>query len=606
MDIHKNARLTPHSRADLVRRVLERGEIPKAVATAFGISTKTVHKWVARFQAGGPDGLHDRSSRPHSLRQPTSQATQERVAGGNAAEMASPVVFQDFTAYAPLDGTPVAFMAAPVLDGGQVAGVIGFSIPVGQMNAITGDRTALGRTGETYLVGSDRRLRSAARFVEGGGVLKTAVESRAVSQALEGAAGVTRARSYRGADVITAFAPLRFAGTTWAVVSEIEAAEALAPARALLARTAGIAAILVAVFGALGLWVSRGIARPLHHITTAMGRIAGGDYATEVSAAGRRDEIGTMAQALARFREALQDRARLEAERQESERRAAAEKQAALAEMADGFEATVGEVVHAVTGATRELADSAQTMSAIAEEGERQASSVAAAAAQASSNVEAVSSASEELSASVQEIASQVARTSDVARDATDKVAATDRHVQDLAQAAERIGEVVGLIQDIAEQTNLLALNATIEAARAGEAGKGFAVVAGEVKNLAAQTQKATEQIRDQIESVQGETREAVGSIQDIGRVVNEMAGFSQSVASAIEQQQAATAEISRNAQQAAGGTRSVSDNIQGIHAAAGQTGQTSAAVLDAARRLGASGDELDRAVADFLARVRS
>jgi methyl-accepting chemotaxis protein len=231
---------------------------------------------------------------------------------------------------------------------------------------------------------------------------------------------------------------------------------------------------------------------------------------------------------------------------------------------------------------------------------------VASAAQQSAANVQTVSSATEELSSSSQEIGSQVSESAKIARSAVDEIASANQQVLGLAEAAEKIGGVIDLIQDIAAQTNLLALNATIEAARAGEAGKGFAVVAQEVKSLAMQTAKATGEIGEHIVRVQGETKDAVTAIGSIGSTISRIDEIAASIASAVEEQIAATGEISRNVQEAANGTQEVTQNISGVSDGAQQTGAAATQMLSAVRNLSRQGATLREKVDRFLADVRS
>ncbi len=260
----------------------------------------------------------------------------------------------------------------------------------------------------------------------------------------------------------------------------------------------------------------------------------------------------------------------------------------------------------AVAGAANQVQSTANTLSGNAQQTSAQSTAVAAASEQASANVQTVASATEELSSSVMEIGRQVAESAKIAGQAVDQANQTNTTVQSLAAAAEKIGTVVKLIQDIASQTNLLALNATIEAARAGDAGKGFAVVAAEVKNLANQTAKATEEIGQQIAEIQGATKELVGAIQEIATTITSINQIATMIAAAVEQQGAATKEIARNVQEAAKGTQEVSSNISGVNKAANETGEMASGLLSAAGELTRQSEGLRSEVEGFFATIRA
>ncbi len=274
--------------------------------------------------------------------------------------------------------------------------------------------------------------------------------------------------------------------------------------------------------------------------------------------------------------------------------------------MAADFEARLKGVIDAVASAATELQATAETIAGTAETSSQRATAVAAASEQASTNVQTVAAAAEELSKSIAEISHQVQGSTSIANTAVDEARRTDGRVQALTETAQKIGEVVQLINDIASQTNLLALNATIEAARAGEAGKGFAVVASEVKSLATQTARATEDISAQVTAIQGATQEAVEAIRSIGSTIGRISEASTAIASAVEEQGAATQEIARNVQQAAAGTHEVSDNIAGVTTAAGETGAATTQMLSAAKELAGQAETLRRDVANFFEKAQA
>ncbi|MDQ7249671.1 methyl-accepting chemotaxis protein [Dongia sedimenti] len=364
-----------------------------------------------------------------------------------------------------------------------------------------------------------------------------------------------------------------------------------------------VGAIILAL-GSMTLIGSR-VIKPLHVIRDAMLRVAGGDLTAEAAFPGRTDEIGALAGALSTFKQNAVDKARIEAEQRERHAEAEA-RQASVDASIKAFEAEVKQALDALGQASRQMLDTSSDMSRAAERSKGQVNAVAGASEEASSNVQTVAAASEELSASIGEISRQVASAADIAGRAVEETRETDRTVQSLAEIANKIGEVIGLINDIAGQTNLLALNATIEAARAGEAGKGFAVVASEVKSLANQTAKATEDISAQIAAVQNVTKEAVDAIKRIGGTIAEVSTIATSIAGAVEQQGAATQEITRNTQQAATRTRDVTENISGVTDEANATGAAADGVRTAAESLGQQADRLRGQVNDFLTKIRA
>jgi methyl-accepting chemotaxis protein len=376
--------------------------------------------------------------------------------------------------------------------------------------------------------------------------------------------------------------------------------------RSLVLKMGMVAAFVIVITLALAWLAIHSVVSPLGGLTRRMSGLATGDVDSPVIGDDRGDEIGAMAKTLLVFRDNARDKVRLEAEQEEAAKRAEAERVAGMARVADSFEASVGDIVGAVVSAAGNLRSIAQGMRETAAIGSESATQVVSAAEEASANVQTVAAASEELSAAISEIGQQVTRSSDISAEAVTEAGRANEMVQGLSQAAARIGEVVKLINDIASQTNLLALNATIEAARAGDAGKGFAVVANEVKALANQTAKATEEIGSQINGIQAETRATVTSIEGMGGTITNINQIASAIAAAVEEQNAATQEISRNVQLAAEGTNSVSRNIGTVREAAGETAQAAEGLLSAAELLGSQSEKLRAEVQNFLQSVRA
>jgi methyl-accepting chemotaxis protein len=400
-----------------------------------------------------------------------------------------------------------------------------------------------------------------------------------------------------------AFASL-LAAQRSAVTAINGAVDAMVDATTTLMITLGAGAFAAGLLLAWG--IGRGIAGPVTGMTAAMTELAAGKLATEIPARDNTDEIGAMAKAVQVFKDNAIAVQRMEEEARAAAIRAEEEKKAAMKKLADDFEAAIGGVVQSVSSAATEMQGSAKSLSATAELTSRQATTVGAATEQASANVQTVAAATEELAASVGEISRQVGTSSGIASRAVEQARETDAKMQGLSAAASQIGDVVRLIGDIAGQTNLLALNATIEAARAGEAGKGFAVVASEVKNLAAQTAKATEEIGAKVGDMQSVTAASVAAIRSISETITEMSGIASSIASAVEEQGAATQEIARNVQEAARGTQDVASNIGGVTEASAETGAAANQMLGAAGELSEQAAMLKREVDGFLATVRA
>jgi methyl-accepting chemotaxis protein len=362
------------------------------------------------------------------------------------------------------------------------------------------------------------------------------------------------------------------------------------------------------LLGALLAWMlGRGIARPMASMCLAMRKLAGGDFAVVLPGLGRRDELGEMASAVEEFKVQAAAKAERDAEAHAAQNRASSEaRKAELISFANEFEAAVGAIVSNVSASAVELEAAAATLTQTAETTQSLSSQVAGASETASANMQSVSTATEELSQSVGEIGRQVDESSRIAGGAVQQAEQTDARIGKLSRAAQEIGDVVKLITAIAEQTNLLALNATIEAARAGEAGRGFAVVAAEVKSLASQTAKATDEISSHIAGMQDATHESVAAIKQIGGTIGQISTIASTIAAAVSQQSAATGEIARSVQSVARGTQEVAGNITKVNRGAAETGSASEEVLNSAQSLSAESARLRAELDRFMANIRA
>jgi methyl-accepting chemotaxis protein len=360
------------------------------------------------------------------------------------------------------------------------------------------------------------------------------------------------------------------------------------------------------VVGGLFFLLSRSIVTPINAMTMAMRKIAQGDTSTSIPALERGDEVGAMAQSVKIFKDNMIEAERLRGDQEVLKAQADSERKLLMVRMADEFERGVIASLDSLAGSASDMQATSKSMSSTATEASQQATSVAAVAEQASVNVQTVAAATEELSSSVSEIGRQVTQSTEIAGKAVAEANRTNVTVQGLSAAAQKIGDVVKLISDIASQTNLLALNATIEAARAGEAGRGFAVVANEVKSLASQTAKATDEISAQVGAMQGATTEAVQAIEGIGRTIGAINEITSAISIAVDQQGTATQEIARNVQEAALGTGQVSSNIAAVNYAAEKTGSASNGVLASAEQLSKQAATLRGDVDRFLANIRA
>jgi len=367
-----------------------------------------------------------------------------------------------------------------------------------------------------------------------------------------------------------------------------------------------LACVMLLAVASIPIFSSRNIFTPQAHLIDSMQSLAAGNTGRTIPFTDREDEIGEMANALVVFQRGTIERQRMEQELVAEKKRQDDERRKAVLSLAKDFEQQVGDLARGVAAAATELQATAEAMSSLSLQAQERTGRAAQGSEEAARNANAVAVATEKLSASFNEINHQTTTSLRTIGEAVDQTKAAAGDLNQLETAAQKIGDVVNLINEIAEQTNLLALNATIEAARAGEAGKGFAVVASEVKSLAAQTAKATQEVAGQVKSIQEAVSRSSVAMNGVLKTIGSVNGITTTIAGAVEEQTAATVEITGRVGDASRNTTEISLNIENVLLATQETGSAASQVLSAAQELSHNGEELIGRVEAFLRAVRA
>ncbi len=508
--------------------------------------------------------------------------------------------FVDFAPYPPSNNQPAAFIGTPISDSnGKTVAVLAAQISSDKLNAIMQESTGMGNTGESFLVGADKRMRSdSVKHAEwnvadsfSGSVESNGYNTIAVENALAGQHESITMTDPTSREVLAAYVPFDFMGTRWAVVSTMETDEVNQPVNALIRHVLFIVIFFTVLIVGFAFWIALGITNPIQEIARYIDKFGKGDLSENLMITSK-DEIGDMAgdlnRAVGNIRSIMEElmsstdiltHASNELSSVSSQMASSAEEMSSqsntVAAATEQVSTNVGTVAAAaeqsssvitnIAAMTEEMSSTFKNIAIIANDASSKVTDMSRSGQDMSNGVANVATAIEEMSASFGEVAKSTAQASKISRNASINAEEISVKMEALETASQQIGKVINVIKDIADQTNMLALNATIEAAGAGEAGKGFAVVAGEVKELARQSAEATDEISGQIENIQSSTNEAVQAIASIRQTIMEIANINETIASSVEEQTSTTNEISRNVSGNAGQARNVAENADSL-----------------------------------------
>lgn len=521
------------------------------------------------------------------------------------------VIMSSYAAYDLAGGEPSLFIATPVflhgMAGASREGVVVIRLNVDFFDSVLADRNGLGETGQSYLVSDQGVVLSNKPLSAEPTALKETLSADVLKVLHDGNDNqkglVDRFIQADGKFMVGA--PLEASDKHAIVVAEASVDEALAGVYQLASSVFWSSIGVLVAIAIVGYFFARQISSPLGNLGRTIQKIEEGDLEIDVQEAARKDEIGDIGRAVLNFRDGLKRARELDAEQARTQQERI-ERGRYVDELTHKFDESVRQILGSVRDAGSTLQTTANSMASMSERTNAEAQTVSSASEQSLVNLQAVAGAAEELSATVGEIDREVRRSADISAQAAEMAVNAEGSVTGLMEAAQRIGEVVSIINDIADQTNLLALNATIEAARAGEAGKGFAVVAAEVKGLANQTGQATGEIGVQIQAVQSETEKAVMAIKEISQVIGTINEVATAIAGAVEEQAATATDISGNIQQVTAGSTEVTQAITKVSSIAGDTGTEAGNVLSASTHLAEQSDALRVLVENYLNDIRA